>query len=194
MIRLGILGSTRGTNLEPIADAIRHQQLNAKIEIVISNKPSAFILERARSQGLKSVFIDPDGLTREEYDSRLSGLLKQHEVDLVVLIGYMRILSAKFISQWKNRIINIHPSLLPLHAGKMDMDVHKDVILSGEKESGCSVHYVTEEVDGGPVIIQKKCKVLAEDTPETLKTKVQEIEGKALVDAIKSIVFNKIEL
>lgn len=189
MIHLGILGSTRGTNLDAIAEAIRHQQLNAKIEIVISNKPSAYILERAHLQKLHSVFIDPDGLTREEYDLKLSALLKQHEVDLVVLIGYMRILSAKFISQWKNKIINIHPSLLPLHAGKMDMDVHKDVILSREKESGCSVHYVTEEVDGGPVIVQKKCQVLAKDTPETLKTRVQEIEGKALVDAIKSIIF-----
>ena len=188
MIRLGILGSTRGSNLDAIVSAISSHQLPAKIEIVISNKPSAFILERARSHGLNAMFVNPDELSREIYDLKMSDLLREHQVDLVVLIGYMRILSHEFISQWKNKIINVHPSLLPAYAGKMDMDVHRAVIAAGEKETGCSVHYVTEEVDAGPVIVQKKCQVFAEDTAEELKQRVQQLEGIAMVEAIIKIM------
>lgn len=193
MIRLGILGSTRGTNLDAIVAAINTYQLSASIEIVISNKSTALILERAKSFGLTAQFIDPTGVSREVFDLQTSDLLKQHHVDLVVLIGYMRILSAEFIAAWKNKIINVHPSLLPAHAGKMDLDVHRSVILAGEKETGCSVHYVTEEVDAGPVIIQKKCEVLSNDTAESLKERVQKLEGAALVEAI-SIVFQGVKL
>jgi phosphoribosylglycinamide formyltransferase-1 len=184
MIRLGILGSTRGSNLAAIIAAIESAQLAASIEIVISNKSDALILERAANAGLKAQFVDAIGLAREAYDLRVSEILAEHKVDLVVLIGYMRILSPVFISHWKNKIINVHPSLLPLHAGKMDLDVHRAVIAAGEKESGCSVHYVTEEVDAGPVIIQKKCVVHRDDTPEELKARVQKLEGEALVEAI----------
>lgn len=187
MIRLGIIGSTRGTSMAAIADAIQHHTLAANIEIVISNKSGAFILERALNGGLKSRFIDPQGLTREQYDSKVSDVLRQHQVDLVVLIGYMRILSAEFVSEWENRIINVHPSLLPAFAGKMDLDVHKAVLAAGVKETGCSVHYVTREVDAGPVILQKKCQVREDDTPESLKERVQQLEGQALVEAIAII-------
>jgi phosphoribosylglycinamide formyltransferase-1 len=187
MIRLAILGSTRGTNLDAIVEAISQHQLAASIEIVISNKSTAYILERARSYGLTTEFVDPDGLTREGYDLKISDLLLQYHVDLIVLIGYMRILSPAFISRWENKIINVHPSLLPAHAGKMDMDVHKAVIADGDKETGCSVHYVTEEVDAGPVIIQKKCPVLTLDSPQNLKDRVQKLEGAALVEAIAKV-------
>lgn len=187
MIRLGILGSTRGTNLAAIFEAIESKQLAAKIEIVISNKAEAGILERARQAGLNVQFLDATGLAREEYDLRVSEILSEHKVDLVVLIGYMRILSAAFVTRWENKIINVHPSLLPLHAGLMDMDVHRAVLSAGEKETGCSVHYVTEKVDAGPVIIQKKCQVYSQDTAEELKARVQQLEGAALIEAICSL-------
>lgn len=186
-LRLGVLGSTRGTHLTAIADAINEKQLAATIEIVYSNKPDAYILERAHALGLNAEWVDATGLTREEYDAKISALFKQHEVELIVLIGYMRILSAAFIQTWKNKIINVHPSLLPAHAGKMDLDVHRAVLVAKELESGCTVHYVTEQVDAGPIVIQKKCEVLLEDTPESLKARVQQCEAVALIEAIKQL-------
>src|SRR5580704_13280383 len=113
IMRLGILGSTRGTHLSSIVDAIQHKRLLASIELVISNKPNAGILARAKSYGLSAQFLDPQGLTREMYDRQISTLLQQHNIDLIVLIGYMRILSAEFVMVWKNKLINVHPSLLP---------------------------------------------------------------------------------
>lgn len=185
MIRLGILGSTRGTNLDAIVTAINNKQLTAAIEIVISNKSTAPILERAKSHGLTAEFIDPADLTRAAFDAKISALLKYHAVDLVVLIGYMRILSAEFISVWTDKIINVHPSLLPAHAGKMDLDVHRAVIAAGEQETGCTVHFVTEQVDAGPILLQKKCRVQISDTAEELKDRVQKLEGLALVEAVR---------
>ncbi|VVC76553.1 Phosphoribosylglycinamide formyltransferase [Aquicella siphonis] len=187
MIRLGILASTRGTNLDAVVAAIRARRLSASIEIVISNKADAPVLERAAAFGLKTEYIDPAGLTREAFDRKTSEILSHYAVDLVVLIGYMRILSAGFIAAWKNRVINVHPSLLPAHAGLMDMDVHRAVLASGEKVTGCTVHHVTEQVDGGPVILQKTCLVNAHDTPEILKNRVQQLEGEALVAAIQDL-------
>ena len=187
MIRLGILGSTRGTNLDAIVTAIHHKQLAASIEIVISNKLTAPILARANAFGLTTEYCDPAGLTRESFDAKVSALLASHQVDLVVLIGYMRIISAEFIATWQDKIINVHPSLLPAHAGKMDLDVHRAVIAAGDQETGCTVHYVTEQVDAGPIVLQKKCVVFPDDTAEILKERVQKLEGIALVEAITRI-------
>ncbi len=184
MIRLGILGSTRGTNLTAIVAAIEQNRLPATINIVISNKSEAGILSRAQAYGLATQFINPNELSREAYDQAVSAVLQQKNVDLVVLIGYMRILSAEFVKTWANSIINVHPSLLPAFAGKMDLEVHRAVLASGVKETGCTVHYVTEEVDAGPIVAQLKCPVLEGDTPETLKQRVQQLEGEALVQAI----------
>lgn len=191
MIRLGILGSTRGTNLDAIVTAIRQKRLSASIEIVISNKANAVILERARSFGLAAQHLDATGLTRDEYDRHLTDVLNKHAVDLIVLIGFMRILSGEFITVWNNKIINVHPSLLPAYAGMMDLAVHDAVLESGDHETGCTVHYVTEQVDAGPIILQKKCPVLSGDTPDILKQRVQMLEGEALVDSIISIIENK---
>ena len=184
MIRLGILGSTRGTNLAALTEAIRSKQLDAAIHLVVSNKPDAMILERARENGLPAQFIDAAGLTREAYDQKVSEAFTLAQVDLIVLIGYMRIISADFIDHWQDRIINVHPSLLPDFAGLMDLAVHQAVIDAGVLETGCTVHYVTKEVDAGPVLIQKKCPVLATDTAPLLKARVQQMEGTALVEAI----------
>jgi phosphoribosylglycinamide formyltransferase 1 len=183
-MRLGILGSTRGTHLSAIVEAIQQKRLSASIELVISNKSDAGMLARAASYGLPAQFIDPQGLTREEYDHQLSILLQQHAIDLIVLIGYMRILSTAFVTEWKNKIINVHPSLLPAFSGKMDLDVHRAVLAVGVKETGCTVHYVTEDVDAGPIILQKTCAVFENDTPESLKKRVQQLEAAAIVEAI----------
>lgn len=185
MLRLGILGSTRGTHLLAIIAAIQQKQLSASIEIVISNKPDAIILERAKANGLHAQFIDPHQLKREEYDAIVSKTLKHHAVDFIVLIGYMRILSSAFVTTWKDKIINVHPSLLPAFAGKMDLDVHRAVLQSGVKETGCTVHYVTEEVDAGPIILQRTCTVQKDDTPESLKARIQTLEGEALIAALQ---------
>lgn len=183
-MRLGVLGSTRGTHLLAILDAIKQKKISASIEIVISNKSNAFILERAKANGLSIQFIDPIGLTREEYDKKTSSLLHHYQVDLVLLIGYMRILSDEFVTTWQDKLINVHPSLLPAFAGKMDLEVHQAVLQSGVKETGCTVHYVTKEVDAGPIILQKKCAVIPLDTPQTLKERVQQLEGEALIQVI----------
>jgi phosphoribosylglycinamide formyltransferase-1 len=187
MIRLGVLGSTRGSSLQPVIDAIREKRLSASIEIIISNKSDALILERAKDAAIPFQFIDGKGWTREAFDQQVTTLLRYHRVDLIVLVGYMRILSAGFIRDWKNKIINVHPSLLPAFAGKMDLDVHRAVLEAHLKETGCTVHIVTEEVDAGPIVVQKKCNVLAGDTPETLKARVQAIEGEALIEAIAGL-------
>ncbi|KTD60853.1 phosphoribosylglycinamide formyltransferase [Legionella shakespearei DSM 23087] len=184
-MRLGILGSTRGTNMLAIIDAINKKQLDASIEVVISNKADAIILERAKAHALKTEFLSPKGLSREDYDEQISTLLMNYKVDLVVLIGYMRILSADFVSHWHHKVINVHPSLLPAFAGKMDLEVHQAVLDAGVKETGCTIHYVIQEVDAGPVILQKKCPVLPDDNAESLKARVQALEGDALVEAIR---------
>lgn len=182
MIRLGVLGSTRGTHLLTLLDAIKEKKLHASIEVVISNKNDALILERARQHNIPS-YCESD-------EAQLTNLLQEYAIDLIVLIGYMRILKAPFVRQWENKIINIHPSLLPAFAGKMDLDVHRAVLAAGVPETGCSVHYVAEEVDAGPIILQKKCAVLVNDTVESLKTRVQAQEGLALVEAINSLTYN----
>ncbi len=187
MKRLAILGSTRGSNLLPIIKAIDDGLLPARIEIVISNKREALILTRAQEAGLNTQFIDAAGLTREAFDANVSAVLQAHEIDLIVLIGYMRILSAEFVQRWRNKIINVHPSLLPAFAGQMDLAVHEAVLAAGVSETGCTVHYVTEEVDAGPIVLQESCHVAKDDTAESLKQRVQALEGKALVQAIQII-------
>jgi phosphoribosylglycinamide formyltransferase-1 len=187
MIRLGILGSTRGSSLLPLIEAVESGRLPARIEIVLSNKQDAVILERAAAYHLNAQWVDPAHLTREAYDAHLSALLKQHQVQLILLIGYMRILSDAFIAAWENRILNVHPSLLPAFAGGMDLAVHEAVLKAGVKETGCTVHIVTKAVDAGPIVIQKRCPVLLHDTPDTLKARVQALEGEALIEALQKL-------
>lgn len=187
MRHLAILGSTRGTGMMAIIDAIQKKELNAEINVVLSNKQDALILERAAQHHIHAEFVDPNQMSRDAYDKQISELLHKYKVDVVVLIGYMRILSNHFVNEWRNQIINVHPSLLPAFAGSTDENVHQAVLDSGVKETGCTVHYVTEDVDAGPVLIQKKCPVLPNDTVESLKARVQKLEGEALIEAIRVI-------
>ena len=185
MIRLGILGSTRGTDLQAILDAIHEKQVNATVGVVISNRENAFILERARNHNVPTFFISHRRKKREEFDAKMTTVLKNHNVDLILLIGFMRILSDTFCKEWLDQILNVHPSLLPKYAGGMDMNIHEEVLRNNDKETGCTIHFVTDEVDGGPILIQKKCDVEPNDTIQSLKAKVQDLEGSAFLEAIK---------
>ena len=187
MIRLGVLGSTNGTDLQVIIESIKAKKLNAIVNVVISNKKNAYILKRGQNHGLPSIFINHKNKKRESFDSELTLTLKKYNVEFILLIGFMRILSSSFCKRWRHKIINVHPSLLPKYSGGMDMNIHEQVIKNGDKESGCTIHFVTEKLDKGPILIQKKCKVNTNETPETLKVKVQELEGNAFVEAINQI-------
>ncbi len=184
MIRLGVLGSTNGTDLQSILDSIGNGQLQAEVSVVISNRKNAYILERAKKYEVPFFFISHKNITRETFDHSITQVLKEHNIDLILLIGFMRILSRKFCQDWKGKILNVHPSLLPKYAGGMDTRVHEKVLKNNDQETGCTIHFVTDEVDGGPVFIQKKCIVDPNDTVETLKIKVQALEGAAFLEAI----------
>ena len=190
MINLGVIGSTSGTDLQAVLDAISYGELVAKVSVVISNNEKAQILDRAKNHEIPAVFIPHIGNTREEFDSKMTAVLKTNQVDLVLLIGFMRILSSEFCMEWQDRLLNVHPSLLPKYAGGMDASVHEEVLKNGDAVTGCTIHFVTEDVDGGPILIQKKCNVEPKDTIGSLKTKVQALEGRAFVEAIQLIQKN----
>ena len=190
MIKLGVIGSTNGTDLQVILDAIGSGELNAEVSVVLSNQKNAYILERAKNHNVPAVFVSHKGKSRKEFDAELTAVLQEYGVNLVLLIGFMRILSAEFCRRWENRLLNVHPSLLPKYGGGLDINVHKEVLKNGDTETGCTIHFVTDEVDGGPILIQKECNVKAHDTVETLKTKVQKLEGEAFIEAIQLIQNN----
>ena len=187
MIKLAVLGSTNGTDLRAIMAAISKGELDAEVSVVISNRKSAYILERARNYDVPAIFISHKEKAREEFDAEMTTVLNRHGVDLVLLIGFMRILSSEFCRVWQNKLLNVHPSLLPKYAGGMDTNVHEEVLKNGDTETGCTIHFVTEEVDGGPILIQKKCPVYDNDNVDTLKVKVQALEGLAFVEAINIV-------
>jgi len=193
-MNIGILASTKATDLQAVIDAIEAKQLNVKISVVISNKKDAYALERARKHNIYAMFIDSKGKEREEYDKEVSKELDKHNVDLILLIGYMRILSSWFVRKYKNKIMNVHPSLLPDFAGGMDKDVHAAVLKAGAKKTGCTLHFVDESVDGGPIIMQKKVNVAENDTVNSLKEKVQKAEQEVIVKALKLYEQGKIKV
>ena len=187
MIKLGVLGSTKGTDLQKIIETEKLGQLKAKLSVVISNKKDAYILERAKAYNIPAIHISLKNKTREMFESRVTLALEKYHVDLILLIGFMRILSAEFCQTWKNKIINVHPSLLPKYSGGMDSSVHEQVLKSKDIESGCTIHYVTEQVDAGQIIMQKRCQIEKNETIETLKSKVQQLEGEAFVQVINKL-------
>ena len=186
-LRIGVLGSTRGTALVPLMEACAANQLNAEIVAVLSNKSQAQILEKGRSLGptVTTKFLSTKDKSREDYDAECTSVLVGAGVDLVLLIGYMRIVSKDFTDYWAGRCINVHPSLLPKHGGLMDLAVHQAVIDAGDTVSGCTIHQVTDEVDGGPIVVQKTVSVEVNETAESLKAKVQPLEGLAFIEAVQ---------
>jgi phosphoribosylglycinamide formyltransferase-1 len=188
--RIGILGSTRGTNTLHIYAEIAAGRLNADVGVVISNIKKAVILSRARSAGVPAVHVPGKDRLREDFDAEVNEVLARHGCDMVLLVGFMRILSPVFCDAWKGRAVNVHPSLLPKHAGLMDLEVHQSVLDAGDTESGCTVHLVDSVVDAGSIIVQPSVAVAPNDTAESLKSKVQALEAPALVQAVQKFGAN----
>ena len=184
---VAVLASGRGSNLQALIDAIEAGQVRARIVAVISNKKEAVALERARKHGIKDLFVDPKPFagrpdSREAYDRSLLEVLQQHEVELVLLAGYMKIVTTVLVNAYANRMMNIHPSLLPAFPG---LEVQKKAIDWGCKLAGCTVHFVTEGVDEGPIIIQAAVPILDADTPETLAARILVQEHKIYPRAVQ---------
>ena len=193
--KIGVLASTKGTDLQAIIDELQDGKMpGIELAVILSNKKNAFALQRARQHGFKAIFVDPKGKSREEYDERLADILQKNGVNLVVLIGYMRILSADFVRKFPRRIINVHPALMPKFSGPgyFGANVHEEVIRAGEKESGCTIHFVDDGVDTGAILLQKKVKINTNETPESLKEKVQGLEKKWYPEVIRRFASGKI--
>lgn len=172
-----MLASTNGTDLQAIIEEIKAGTLDADLACVITNVENCGALEKAKKAGVPAHFIAPKKFSREEYDNRVAMALDAYGVDLIALVGYMRILSPWFVKKYEHRIINIHPSLLPDFPG-MDLNVHKEVLKSGCKESGMTIHFVDESMDGGEIILRKKVRISSGETADSLKKKVQDLEKK----------------
>ncbi len=189
--KIGILLSGRGSNFEAIADSIAAKRLTAEIAIVISNKADAPGLESALRRGLTALFILSKGRTREDHDAEVIATLKHAQVDLVCLAGYMRLLSPEFVRAFPHRILNIHPSLLPAFPG---LDAQKQALDYGAKVSGCTVHFVDEHLDHGPIILQKTVPVLETDDEHSLAKRILEQEHIAYTEAIGLVLSGEIEI
>ncbi len=189
--KLGILISGRGSNFEAIADSIQEGKLQAEIAIVISNRGDAPGLESAKRRGLNASCIPSKGRIREEHDADVIRALKNAQVDLVCLAGYMRLLSPQFVQAFPNRILNIHPSLLPAFPG---LDAQKQALDYGAKVSGCTVHIVDEHLDHGPIVVQKAVPVLDTDDEHSLSARILEQEHIAYTEAIRLMISGEVEV
>ncbi len=185
-----VLASGNGSTMQSIVDACRTGCLSGRVVEMVTDNPLAFAIRRAEREGILATVIDRKGMRKEEFDSSLHSRLTALKPDLICLAGYLRILSHETVSAFPMRILNIHPSLLPRYGGKgmYGLKVHKAVLENGEKVSGCTVHFVTDDVDGGPVIVQRQVQVLPGDTPETLMSRVHAEELKAYTSAIKMVM------
>ena len=191
--KISVLVSGRGTNLQSVIDAIESGDIaGAEIVCVISDKEDAFALERAKKHHIEGIFVDPKAFSsRRAFDDRVLEILKSKDTDLVLLAGYLRIISDSLILAYKNKMINIHPSLLPSFKG---LHAQKQAIDYGVKYSGCTVHFVEPALDSGPIIFQKVVPVLEGDTEETLAKRILAEENKAYRDVVKLFVEKKIEI
>jgi phosphoribosylglycinamide formyltransferase-1 len=189
--KLGILLSGRGSNFEAIADSIKAGRLAAEIAIVISNRADAPGLESAKRRGLNTRLMPSKGRVREEHDAEVIAALRETQVDLVCLAGYMRLLSPEFVRAFPNRILNIHPSLLPAFPG---LDAQKQAVEHGVKVSGCTVHFVDEHLDHGPIILQKTVPVLDTDDDHSLASRILEQEHAAYSEGIRLVLSGEVEI
>jgi phosphoribosylglycinamide formyltransferase-1 len=192
MVRVAILISGRGSNMLALAGAVREGRVpETELVLVISDQPSAAGLAHAQSGNLKTVVVERRGRTRDEHDRELVTVLQAHQVDFVCLAGYMRLLSALFLSAYRNRILNIHPSLLPAFPG---LDAQKQALEHGVKFSGCTVHFVDQTLDGGPIIAQTIVPVLDGDNEEALSARILEEEHKLYPEALAIVVSGNYEI
>jgi phosphoribosylglycinamide formyltransferase-1 len=186
-LRIGVLASGRGSNLQAIIDAIDAGRISARLAVVVSNKRDAPALERARRYGAPDIFLDPKPFagqpdSREAYDRALLEALRKHDVELVLLAGYMKIVTSVLIDAYRNRMMNIHPALLPAFPG---LEVQKKALEWGAKIAGCTVHFVTEGVDEGPIIIQAAVPVLEGDSSEALSERILKLEHQIYPRAVQ---------
>lgn len=185
-MKIGILISGRGSNMVAIVDAVLSGEIaNSGVAIVISDKAGAAGLEKAKERGVETIVIERNGRKRAEHDAEIIGELQKRGVELVCLAGYMRLLSPEFVRAFPNRIINIHPSLLPAFPG---LDAQKQAFDAGVAVTGCTVHFVDELLDHGPVISQREVVVKDDDTAETLAARILDCEHKLYVDAVRDLV------
>ena len=189
-MKIGILISGRGSNMVALVDAVKSGEiLDSEVAVVISDKANAAGLEKAKDRGVEIVVVGRNRRSREEHDAEIIAELKKREVELVCLAGYMRLLSPGFVQAFPNRIVNIHPSLLPKYPG---LEVHESVLAAGETVSGCTVHFVDEGLDSGAIILQREVPVNVDDTVESLSARVLEQEHGAYVEAVKRIVSGRL--
>lgn len=196
MLNIGVLVSGGGSNLKALMDKINDGYIDGKIAIVISDRRGAYGIERAESAGIPSLVLDKKTMSHEELNIKIFDALKSYDVDLVVLAGYLSILSEKIIAEYRNAIINIHPSLIPSFCGPgyYGLKVHRSVIEYGARVSGCTVHFVDEGTDTGPIILQKAVEVMEDDTPETLQKRILEFEHKLLPEAVRLFCLGGVQI
>jgi phosphoribosylglycinamide formyltransferase-1 len=181
-MRIGILISGRGSNMLALADAVGEGRVpGALVAVVLSDKPQAAGLALARERGIETAFVERRGRTREEHEREVIQRLREHGVELICLAGYMRLLSPCFVGEFRGRVLNIHPSLLPAFPG---LDAQRQAIAHGVKYSGCTVHFVDETLDGGPIIAQRVVPVFSSDTPDTLAERILAAEHKTYPEAL----------
>ena len=193
-VKVGVLVSGRGSNLQAIIDAIEDKRLEAKVEVVVSDVETAYALERAKKHNIAGRFVDPKpykGKGREEYDQAVVAVLKEYNVELVCMAGFMRILSPYFIREYRNRIMNIHPALLPSFPG---LHVQKKALDHGVKFSGATVHFADEGTDTGPIIIQAVVPILDDDTEDTLSARILRFEHQIYPRAIQLYAEGRLEV
>lgn len=191
-LRLVIVISGAGSNMLAIANACKSGELNAKVVLVVANRAEAQGLQRANEQGLPTATLIPEPLEpREAFDRRLKDLIDAAQPDLVVLAGYMRILSSEFVASYARRLLNIHPSLLPRHKG---LNTHARALEAGDRHHGATVHLVTAELDGGPPLLQGRLQVRIDDSPETLTARVREIEHRIYPETLQLIASSRLSL
>ncbi len=196
MIDVAVMASGGGTDFQSIIDAAESEKIEAEVELLITNNPDAYCIERAKEHDIDHRVIDHRGKTRSEHEDEIVEVLDHHDPDLIVLAGYMRILTDGFVDRYHGKMINIHPALLPLFGGKgmYGEKVHKAVLDAGMKRTGCSVHFVTSEVDGGPIIDQRCVPVKNDDDPHTLAERVKEKEHELLPSVVGAFAEGRVKL
>jgi len=190
-LQVGVLASGGGTDLQSIIDACENNRINAQVAVVVSDNCDAYCMKRAEKHSINCSFISAEGLTRKEHDSKVDKLLCEHKVDLVVGAGYMRIMSPGFVKKWYGSMINIHPALLPSFKGANGQG---DAVDYGVKITGCTTHFIDEEMDHGPIILQAAVKVLSDDTRDTLASRILEVEHQILPRTIDLFEQKRLEI
>ncbi len=191
-MRLAVLASGNGSNLQAIIDAANREEISGSVAVVFSDKEESFALERARRHGIEALFLNPGHYShREAYDSDVVYLLREREIELVILAGFMRLLSPHFVEQYRGRIMNIHPALLPSFPG---VDGVKQALRYGVKVSGCTVHFVDEGLDTGPIILQEAVKVYDNDTEESLQERIHEVEHRLYPRAVQLFIEGRLRV